>query len=457
MRTSSNHSLRRHSKSHNASWRKRGASFERLEPRNLMDAAGFVETNLASDIPNFAAHTDRDLINPWGATETPQGQFRVAANGAGNAPLMTAQGQEEGPAIFIPAPPSDPKGTVSAPNGVVSNTTHDFVITEGGHSAPASLIFSTEDGTIAAFNPDLNKTQAVLAADQSSTGAVYKLVTMASNTRGNFLYATDFHNNKIDVFDKNFHKVTLGSGGFGTFTDPKEPAGYAPFGVKSANGILFVTYAKQLGPDNHDDQEGPGNGLIDEFDTSGHFIKRFATGSAVGGTAPLNSPIGAALAPPGFGPNGKFGGALLIGNFGDSRVSAFDPATGKFLGQLTDAQGHTLVLNGGFKETNTKGLWGIAFGNGQGGAATDALFFAAGINGEADGLFGKVTMATGDAPDEDNLQPPSTHSDDGDRKDAADGHDNQNQHSHVASVSPQTAQGKMAGRLADLVFEAMGH
>lgn len=360
-----------------------------------MDAAGFVQTNLVSDIPHFAAHVDPDLINPWGATETPQGQFRVAANGAGNSPLITAQGMEVGPAISIPAPPSDPRGTVSAPNGTLSNTTSDFVISDHGHSAPASVIFSTEDGTIAAWNPNVNQTRAVLAADQSASGAVYKLVALASNSHGNFLYATDFHNNKIDVFDKNFKKVTLGSGGFGTFTDPNEPAGYAPFGVKSANGILFVTYAKQLGPDNHDDQEGPGNGLIDEFDTSGHFIKRFATGTAVGGTSPLNSPIGATIAPAGYGPNGKFSGALLIGNFGDSTVSAFDPATGNFLGQLTDPQGHTLVLNGGLKETNTKGLWGIAFGNGQGGADTNALFFAAGINAEADGLFGKVTMVSG--------------------------------------------------------------
>lgn len=370
------------------------AFIERLEQRSLMDAAGFVETNLVSDIPHFAAHTDRDLINPWGAIETLQGQFRVAANGAGNAPLITAQGQVEGPAIFIPAPPSDPPGTASAPNGVVSNATSDFAITENHRSAPASVIFSTEDGTIAAWNPDLDQSRAVLAADQSSSGAVYKLVTLASNSQGNFLYATDFHNNKIDVFDKNFKKVTLGSGGFGTFTDPNEPAGYAPFGIKSANGVLFVTYAKQKGPDNHDDQEGPGNGLIDEFDTSGHFIKRFATGTALGGTAVLNSPIGAAIAPAGYGPNGIFGGALLIGNFGDSTVSAFDPSTGKFLGQLTDPQGHTLVLNGGFKETNTKGLWAIAFGNGNGGADTNALFFADGINQESDGLFGNVTFVS---------------------------------------------------------------
>src|SRR5581483_6986911 len=267
-----------------------------------------------------------------------------------------------------------------------------------GRSAPASVIVSTEDGTLVAFNPKVDRTHAILVADQSATGAVYKLVAMGSVGQANFLYATDFHNDKIDVFDKNFHKVTLGTGDIvGTFTDPNAPAGFAPFGVKDVNGTLFVTYAKQKGPDNHDDQEGPGNGFIDEFTTSGTFLKRFASGTAAGGTlTELNSPIGAAIAPAGFGPGGKFGGALLIGNFGDSHVSAFNPTTGAFLGQLSDAQGHPLVLNGGLASSSDKGLWGIGFGNGKSGTDPNALYFAAGINDEADGVFGKVTMTDGD-------------------------------------------------------------
>jgi hypothetical protein len=194
----------------------------------------------------------------------------------------------------------------------------------------------------------------------------------------------------VDVFDSHFHQVQLA----GSFTDPNIPAGFAPFGIKNVNGTLFVTYAKQLAPDNHDDQAGPGNGFIDEFDTSGHLLKRFASGTAAGGTlTQLNSPIGMAVAPDDYGPGGKFSGALLVGNFGDSHVSAFDLHTGAFLGQLSDAHGQPLTLNGGVGGRDTKGLWGIAFGNGRGGAGTDTLFFAAGINDEADGLFGKVTMA----------------------------------------------------------------
>src|SRR5262249_54479217 len=152
----------------------------------------------------------------------------------------------------------------------------------------------------------------------------------------NYLYATNFHNGTVDVFDKGFHRVALGANGFGTFTDPHAPAGFAPFGVKNVNGTLFVTYAKQ-DADKHDDVAGPGNGFIDEFDTSGHCLKRFASGTAAGGPlTQLNSPIGATLAPAGFG---NFGGDLLIGNFGDSHVSAFNPNTGQFLGQLQDTHG----------------------------------------------------------------------------------------------------------------------
>ncbi len=133
------------------------------------------------------------------------------------------------------------------------------------------------------FSPPINRAPA----------RVYKLLALGSNSQGNFLYATDFHNNKIDVFDKHFQKVPLGANGFDTFTDPNEPAGFAPFGIKDINGTLFVSYAKQLGPDNTDDQEGPGNGFIDTFDTSGHFLGRFASGTAAGGTlTQLNSPIG---------------------------------------------------------------------------------------------------------------------------------------------------------------------
>jgi uncharacterized protein (TIGR03118 family) len=246
------------------------------------------------------------------------------------------------------------------------------------------MLFSTEDGTIAGWDPRLRRTHAVIAADQSGNGAVYKLLAMGTNGGSTFLYASNFHNGTVDVFDSNFHLVHFSPT---AFVDPTTgpdaiPSDFAPFGVKNFNGTLFVTYAKQDAA-RHDDVEGVGNGFIDEFDTAGHFLRRFATRGT------LNSPIGAAIAPAGFGP---FGGDILIGNFGDSHVNVFSPS-GQFLGQLSDTHGHPLVLNGGFPETNTKGLWGIGFGNGVDGAGTKSLFFAAGINLENDGLFGMVNVA----------------------------------------------------------------
>jgi uncharacterized protein (TIGR03118 family) len=376
-------------------------TLECLEERSLLDAGitGFTVTNLVSDLRGVAAHTDPNLVNPWGFAETAEGRFQVAANGTGDTIRLNAQGATLGRAVVLQPPLGSPPGTATSPNGTFLNTRSDFVISDDGKSAPAEFIFSTEDGTLVAFNPRVDSKEGILVA-QASDGAVYKLLAEASNDQGNFLFATDFHNNKIDVFDKNFDKVTFGQNGWGSFTDPNEPAGYAPFGVKLVNidgkNVLLVSYAKQ-DAEGHDDVAGPGNGFIDEFDTTGTFLQRFATGSAVGGTDPLNSPIGMTIAPAGFGPNGKFGGALLVGNFGDSHVSAFDLKTGQFLGQLSDAHGNPLTLNGGVGDSSgSKGLWGIAFGNGHGGTDPNALYFATGINDESDGLFGKVTMSNGD-------------------------------------------------------------
>jgi uncharacterized protein (TIGR03118 family) len=366
-------------------------SIEPLESR-LVLSASYAATSLVSDIPGLAVHTDKNLINPWGFAVTPQGQFRVSANGAGESLLLNARGNVLDKPVIIPTPSDSEPGAVAAPDGSALNTTSDFVISHGGRSAPATFIVSTEDGTIAGFNSKVDANEAVIGADLSDNGAVFKTLTLGTNAHGNVIFASDFHNDQVDIFDKNFQLV-------GSFTDPNPHVGYAPFGVHNINGTLFVTFAKQDDPnDAHDDVEGPGNGFIDEFNTDGAFIKRFATGSALqpGGLDVLNSPFGAAVAPANFGqfsstPNNP---VLLIGNFGSSQISAFNMNTGAFLGQLSDAQGHPLVLNGGLKESDMKGLWGIRFGNGHGGADANTLFFAAGINAEGDGLFGEVTAVT---------------------------------------------------------------
>ena len=351
-----------------------------------MLSSAYVQTALVSSIPGLAPHTDPALLNPWGFTVSSRGEFLISDNNGGNAALFAADGTALGAPIVIPPPAGSPPGTIAAPTGQVLNTTSDFMISEGGSSAPAAVLFSTEDGTISGFNSAVDPFQAILGADLSASGAVFKGLAMGRAGGANYLYATDFHNGAVDVFDTNFALHTFSAN---QFTDPHTPAGYAPFGITNIKGILFVTYAMQ-DSDKHDDVAGSGNGFIDEFDTSGHFLGRFASGTSVGGNlSQLNSPWGMAVAPPGFG---NFGGALLVGNFGDSHVSAFNPHNGRFLGQLSDNHGNPLVLNGGNQSSSNKALWGIGFGSGQGGAGKTTLFFAAGINGEEDGVFGKVTL-----------------------------------------------------------------
>jgi uncharacterized protein (TIGR03118 family) len=352
-------------------------SVELLEKRSLL-AASFLQTNLISDISGMAAVTDPNLVNPWGIAFAPTGPFWINDNGAGVSTVYDGTGHPT-PAgtplvVTIPLPPGNTGA--SAPTGIVFNTTTDFVITANGKTGAAVFLFATEDGTISAWSPAVNATNAILEVDNSTTPsadshAVYKGLALGSNNNGNFLFATNFRAGTVDVFDKNFAKVTLP----GAFTDPNIPAGFAPFGIRNIGGNLFVTYAKQ-DADQHDDVAGPGNGYVDVFDTSGNLLHRFATQGT------LDSPWGMTVASAKFG---SFSKAILIGNFGDGHINAFDPTSGAFLGQLTDVGNGPLTIHG---------LWGLAFGNGAKGSDPNALYFSAGINGEQDGLFGSLRAET---------------------------------------------------------------
>ena len=349
-------------------------ALQSLEERCLL-SGGYQQTNLISDIPGLAANTDPNLLNSWGISVNPDGHLRISDNGTGLSTLYDTSGTLLPKPVTIP-PPAGSTAT-AAPTGNVFNGTSDFVITANGKSAPSTFIFATEDGTISAWNPHVDKTHAILKVDNSGSLAVYKGLALGSNASGNFIYAADFRLGTVDVFDKNFAPTTLA----GSFTDPNLPPpplggqGFAPFNIANIGGNLFVTYAFQK-PGQHDDQAGPGNGFVDVFDTNGNFIKRFASQGT------LNSPWGMALAPANFG---TFSNDLLVGNFGDGRINAFDPSTGNFLGQLADANGNPISING---------LWGLVFGNGKGGGATNTLFFAAGFNDEVDGLVGTLTAGT---------------------------------------------------------------
>jgi uncharacterized protein (TIGR03118 family) len=349
-------------------------------------SAQYLLTKMVSDTAaGGGAVTDSDLTNPWGIAFSPTGPFWIADNASGKATLYDGSGVKQGLVVSLPTPTALTGG---AGTGQVYNGTSSFMV----NGSPALFIFSTEDGTILAWTAN-SGTNAVIKADNSQvvyalpggsvTGAVYKGLAIGSNGSGNFLFATNFRAGKIDVFNTNFVPASVG----GSFTDPNGiPAGFAPFDIQNINGSLYVTYAMQNGP-KHDDVAGPGNGLIDVFDTNGNFVKRLVTGSAVGGTvSALNSPWGLALAPTNFG---KFSSTLLVGNFGDGHINAFNPSTGALVGTLLDSNNNPIVI---------PGLWALTFGNGGQAGSAGNLFFTAGIgdapnfttNLETHGLFGRL-------------------------------------------------------------------
>ena len=335
----------------------------------------YVQTNLVSDIPGLAAHTDPNLKNPWGTSVGPGSPIWVSDNHAGVTTLYDGAGNAQPRVVAIPAPPSAGPGAVGAPTGQAFNTfdpnSTDFVISKNGNSGPAFFLFATEDGTIAGWNPNVDKANAVIAVDRSTAtdsagdvGANYKGLALVSTPQGKFIYATSFRFGKVEVFDNHFNLV-------GSFTDPTIPAGFAPFGIHNIGGNLYVTFAKQ-GPGKADDDAGPGNGFVDVFAPNGDLLQRLVT------RGKLDSPWAVTLAPSTFG---AFGGDILVGNFGNGRIHAYNQATGAFQGTLSRSQGGPVVIDG---------LWGLRFAPMTPGAGPNTLFFTAGLNHEADGLFGTL-------------------------------------------------------------------
>jgi uncharacterized protein (TIGR03118 family) len=336
------------------------------------------QVNLISDLPGAAPGKDASLLNPWGLSHGPNTPWWVSDNGTGEATLYNGAGVPF-PAgspivVTVPPPKGSAAGTTAAPTSNIFNGANDFIVTDPatGTSGPALFLFSTEDGTISGWSPTVNAHQAILAVDNSTSpaGAVYKGLALGQVGGANLLYAANFHAGIVNVFDAQFAPVHLP----GAFTDATIPAGYAPFNIANIGGQLYVTYAQQNG-EQHDDVAGPGHGYVDVYTTSGKLVRRLVS------QGPLDSPWGLALAPVGFG---SFSNALLIGNFGDGRVNAFDPKTGASLGALLDQQGHPIVIGG---------LWGLAFGNGGNAGPTTTVFFTAGSGHEAHGLFGSLTIA----------------------------------------------------------------
>ena len=324
----------------------------------------YAQHNLISDGAAPAPLVDSNLVNAWGLVAGPTTPWWINDNGTGNSTVYNAASGAELFSVMVPGDPT----------GIVFNGTAGFEVDNGAGPGPARFMFASEDGTISGWHPATGVVlPATVVVDNSASGAVYKGLAIASTEEGEpRLYATDFHNGKVDVFDGNFGIVKAG------FKDSTIPEHYAPFGVQAFGDVILVTYALQ-DADAHDDVPGEGHGYINMFDTEGTFLKRVTE------KGQLNSPWGLALAPEDFG---KFSGHLLVGNFGNGRIHAFDPTKlngkGEFQhrGPLHSADGIPIEIDG---------LWGLSFGHGSpANGPENTLFFTAGPNDESHGLFGTL-------------------------------------------------------------------
>jgi uncharacterized protein (TIGR03118 family) len=327
----------------------------------------FIEHDLVSDVAGRADKTDPNLVNAWGMAQGPSTPVWVAANGTNVATLYTGDGIT-GPPTIVPLVVNIPG---DGPTGQVFNPTSGFVVDDGaGHSGPALFLFDSESGDITGWNPNVPppmfSSQAQPAAHVD--GAIFKGLAMATRNGKDLLYAADFHRGRIRVFDSSFKQLDVDG-----FVDRDLPDGYAPFNVAAIGGNLYVAYAKQDAA-KIDEVAGAGKGFVDVYDPAGHLVRRLIS------RGHLNAPWGMTVAPDGFG---DLGGALLVGNFGDGRIHAYNATTGQFLGTLRKRNGNAVQIDG---------LWALMFGNGTT-ASEDTLLFSAGPAKETHGLFGAITAA----------------------------------------------------------------
>jgi uncharacterized protein (TIGR03118 family) len=353
-------------------------------------AMGFTDTALVTDNDTVVATAltiDANLQNPWGIAVAPGSPFWISDNNNNLSTLYSGIGANEtqgvtGSASVGVAIPASAAGVQAKPTGQVYNGGGGFMITTSMGQESALFIFDGEGGTIAAWAKDSGAT-AVTAYDDgvanAGNHAVYKGLAIGTVGGATFLYATDLHNNKVDVFDTNFSKPAAMQG---KFVDPNIPAGFAPFGIAALNGNLYVTFAKQDSA-MHDEITGAGLGYVDIFDFSGNLIGQFAS------AGPLNAPWGIAIAPAGFG---SLQGDVLIGNFGDGMINIFTPngtALANAEGPLMSSAGQPFVF---------PGLWSLVFGNGDSDKPVTTLFYTAGFANQTDGVLGGITLTSTPTP-----------------------------------------------------------
>jgi len=331
--------------------------------------SAYAVKSLVSDGGVPADHVDASLVNPWGIAFNPTGLVWVSNNGTATSTLYDGAGVKSTLTVTTPAGARGAGG----PTGIVFSGSNDFQVRSPTVAAASRFIFASTNGVISGWAPSVNGTNAILAYD-APDGAVYTGLAIAANGNGNFLFATDFRNNKIDVLDRTFVKVIPS----GNFVDNRLPSGYAPFGIQAIQGNLYVMYAKQdINTGRH--VAGQGLGFVTVFDSNGNFIRRVASRGR------LNAPWGIALAPADFG---RFSNRLLVANFGDGTINAYDAANGDYVGRLRTDDGRVIKVDG---------LWGLSFGNGMSLQHTNALFFTAGPNGGASGQYGRIEAVSAKA------------------------------------------------------------
>src|SRR3954470_422302 len=322
----------------------------------------YVVTPLVSNGGVPAAHTDPALVNGWGLAALTNSPWWVADNGTDKSTLYNGGGIKQTLEVMVPG----------GPTGLVANNAGTgFVVRNETTMATGSsrFIWSNEDGEIRGWSPAADGTHALVGV--AASGAIYKGLAIATGPAGLELYATDFHNNKVDVFNSSWAPVNIP----GAFVDPKLKKGYAPFGIQAIGSRIFVTYARQ-DKTREDEKAGHGKGFVDVYDTAGTLLGRVASKDG------LNAPWGVAMASPSFG---EFANDLLIGNFGDGRINAYEQQpNGEFKnrGQLRGVNGKPLEIDG---------LWALEVSTGGQNGTPGTLFFTAGPNDENDGLFGTIT------------------------------------------------------------------
>ena len=324
----------------------------------------YVVTTLVSNGGVPAVRTDANLVNGWGLAALPTSPWWVANNGTDTSTLYDGTGAPKPLVVTV----------TGGPTGLVANTTTDFSVSGGGVSGVARFIFATEAGTILGWSPTVpaaSSTVTEVGADRSPVGAIYKGLATGSVNGANYLYATDFHNGRVDVFNGTFALQAWGN----AFRDPRLPHGYAPFGIQNLNGTIFVTFAKQ-DADKKDEIAGRGRGIVSAFSPAGKFLGRVASRGA------LNAPWGLAWAPADFG---RFSGDLLVGNFGNGKINAYAMTKHgwRFAGTLRGEHHQAITIDG---------LWALGFGNGTGSGPLNSLYFTAGPNEESNGAFGSIVV-----------------------------------------------------------------